>query len=68
MVRSVTRLGQAPPLGLEETVRTLEETLKTDDGGNVGGNISDEQRAQLAAWAKLYGKAARLCQKLEQDD
>lgn len=51
----------APPVGLEEVVQTLEEMLKTNNGGNAGGNISDDVRAQLEAWAKLYGRANRLC-------
>ena len=33
-------------------------------GGNAGGNIRDDELAQLVGWAKLYGRADRLCRKL----
>lgn len=47
----------APPVGLEEVVQTLQETLKSSNGGN----ISDDVVAQLAEWAKLYARAAQVC-------
>lgn len=47
-------------------VQTLEETLKTQVGGNAGGNISDEDRQRLAEWAKFYGRASKLCESLRQ--
>jgi hypothetical protein len=47
-------------------VQTLEETLKTIGGGNAGGNIPDDVLAQLAAWAKLYGRADHLCRWLSE--
>lgn len=45
-------------------LQNLEETLKSSNGGNAGGNISAGMMAQLDAWAKLYGRANRLCKKL----
>ena len=57
-------LKEAPPVGLEEVVQTLEETLITQIGGNAGGNISEEDRQLLAEWAEFYGRAAEICEKL----
>ncbi|MEZ6132158.1 MAG: hypothetical protein R3C59_26150 [Planctomycetaceae bacterium] len=58
-------MTKAPPVGLEEVVKTVEKTLKLQGGGNAGGNaggnIPDDVLSQLAAWAKLYGRAHRLC-------
>ena len=47
-------------------VQTLEETLKTQSGGNVGGNISEEDRQRLAEWAEFYKNVWQLCKKLLQ--
>lgn len=46
-------------------VQTLEKTLKHDGGGNAGGNISDDERTQLAEWAALHGRISRLCKAVQ---
>lgn len=54
----------APPVRLEETVKTLENWLESEDGGNAGGNNSDGERKQLQSWADSYTGASQVCEKL----
>ena len=54
----------APPRGLEEVIKTLENSLKTNSGGNGGGTICDELAAQLSDWCSIYEQAALVCRRL----
>ncbi len=51
-------------VGREQAVQPRQETLKAPDGGNAGGNISDDVLAPLEAWAELHGRPHRLCGKI----
>ena len=56
--------SEAPPVGLEESVKTLENTLNEPCGGNAGGNLSDTQLASLTAWSQVYQTAASVLRRV----